>query len=113
MRSISRRPEDGTGIADHTAWLRATDGDFGRDVQTIKVKVTDVNEAPTITSGGAGELASYIVVESAFHHGNVITTIQATDPDKSDAPTYSIVLTFLIMAAVLAFRPQGLLGTRR
>ena len=29
------------------------------------------------------------------------------------APTYSIVLTFLIMAAVLAFRPQGLLGTRR
>ena len=26
------------------------------------------------------------------------------------APTYSIVLTFLIMAAVLAFRPQGLLG---
>ena len=29
------------------------------------------------------------------------------------APTYSIVLTFLIMAAVLAFRPQGLLGTGR
>ncbi|RZW01041.1 MAG: branched-chain amino acid ABC transporter permease, partial [Rhodobacteraceae bacterium] len=26
------------------------------------------------------------------------------------APTYSVVLTFLIMAAVLAFRPQGLLG---
>ena len=29
------------------------------------------------------------------------------------APTYSIVFTFLIMAAVLAFRPQGLLGARR
>jgi branched-chain amino acid transport system permease protein len=29
------------------------------------------------------------------------------------APTYSIVFTFLIMAAVLAFRPQGLLGSRR
>jgi branched-chain amino acid transport system permease protein len=28
------------------------------------------------------------------------------------APTYSVVLTFLIMAAVLAFRPQGLLGAR-
>jgi branched-chain amino acid transport system permease protein len=28
-------------------------------------------------------------------------------------PTYSVVLTFLIMAAVLAFRPQGLLGERR
>ncbi|MDK3074630.1 branched-chain amino acid ABC transporter permease [Sedimentitalea sp. JM2-8] len=26
------------------------------------------------------------------------------------APTYSVVFTFLIMAAVLAFRPQGLLG---
>ncbi|MEO1089785.1 MAG: branched-chain amino acid ABC transporter permease [Pseudomonadota bacterium] len=28
------------------------------------------------------------------------------------APTYSVVFTFLIMAAVLAFRPQGLLGVR-
>jgi len=29
------------------------------------------------------------------------------------APTYSVVFTFLIMAAVLAFRPQGLLGETR
>jgi len=29
------------------------------------------------------------------------------------APTYSVVFTFLIMAAVLAFRPQGLLGEQR
>ncbi|WP_270936979.1 branched-chain amino acid ABC transporter permease [Falsiroseomonas oryzae] len=29
------------------------------------------------------------------------------------APTYSVVFTFLIMALVLAFRPQGLLGSRR
>ena len=29
------------------------------------------------------------------------------------APTYSVVFTFLIMAVVLAFRPQGLLGARR
>ncbi len=29
------------------------------------------------------------------------------------APTYSVVFTFLIMAAVLAFRPQGLLGAQR
>jgi branched-chain amino acid transport system permease protein len=29
------------------------------------------------------------------------------------APTYSVVFTFLIMAVVLAFRPQGLLGVRR
>jgi branched-chain amino acid transport system permease protein len=29
------------------------------------------------------------------------------------APTYSVVFTFLIMAIVLAFRPQGLLGARR
>jgi len=28
-------------------------------------------------------------------------------------PTYSVVLTFLIMVVVLAFRPQGLLGERR
>lgn len=27
-------------------------------------------------------------------------------------PTYAVVLTFLIMAAVLAFRPQGLMGRR-
>ena len=29
------------------------------------------------------------------------------------APTYSVVFTFLIMAGVLAFRPQGLLGRAR
>jgi branched-chain amino acid transport system permease protein len=29
------------------------------------------------------------------------------------APTYSVVFTFLIMVVVLAFRPQGLLGTGR
>lgn len=29
------------------------------------------------------------------------------------APTYSVVFTFLIMAAVLAFRPEGMFGTRR
>lgn len=29
------------------------------------------------------------------------------------APTYSVVFTFLIMVAVLAFRPQGLLGRTR
>jgi branched-chain amino acid transport system permease protein len=29
------------------------------------------------------------------------------------APTYSVVFTFLIMAVVLAFRPQGLLGSGR
>jgi branched-chain amino acid transport system permease protein len=29
------------------------------------------------------------------------------------APTYSVVFTFLIMALVLAFRPQGLIGNRR
>jgi branched-chain amino acid transport system permease protein len=29
------------------------------------------------------------------------------------APTYSVVFTFLIMAVVLAFRPQGLFGARR
>ena len=28
------------------------------------------------------------------------------------APTYSVVFTFVIMALVLAFRPQGLLGRR-
>jgi branched-chain amino acid transport system permease protein len=29
------------------------------------------------------------------------------------APTYSVVFTFLIMAAVLAFRPEGFFGARR
>ena len=28
------------------------------------------------------------------------------------APTYSVVFTFVIMAVVLAFRPQGILGRR-
>ena len=29
------------------------------------------------------------------------------------APTYSVVFTFLIMALVLAFRPQGILGKKQ
>ena len=28
-------------------------------------------------------------------------------------PTYAVVVTFLIMVAVLAFRPQGLMGVKR
>jgi branched-chain amino acid transport system permease protein len=28
-------------------------------------------------------------------------------------PTYAVILTFLIMVVVLAFRPQGIMGARR
>jgi len=86
------KPADSNHDGLYEVNVGVSDGDFGRDTQTIKVKVTDINEAPTITSGGAGEFASYVVIESALHHDrNVITTIQAIDPDKSDALTYSIV----------------------
>ncbi|MGL4243382.1 MAG: branched-chain amino acid ABC transporter permease [Beijerinckiaceae bacterium] len=55
--------------------------------------------------GGMGSIAGAAV-------GSLIIGI-AEQVGLAYAPTYSVVFTFLIMAAVLAFRPQGLFGSRR
>src|SRR5262249_49156071 len=54
--------------------------------QQIAVTVTDVNEAPTITSNGAGPAASVSVAENT----SIITTVTATDPDAGASVAYSL-----------------------
>ena len=56
------------------------------DVQAIAVTVTDVNEAPVITSNGAGATASISVLENQ----TAVTTVTSTDVDASATATYSI-----------------------
>jgi len=66
--------------------VRASDGSLDDD-QTITVTVTNANEAPTITSNGAGPTAAVSVAENT----TAVTTVAATDPDAGPAPTFSIV----------------------
>jgi outer membrane protein OmpA-like peptidoglycan-associated protein len=54
--------------------------------QTIYVTVTDVNEAPVITSNGAGSTAAISVTETA----TAVTTVTSSDVDSVTSPTYSI-----------------------
>ena len=51
------------------------------------LSVTDVNEAPTITSNGGGDIAAVSVEENR----TAVTTVTATDPDAGATQTYSIV----------------------
>jgi Ca2+-binding RTX toxin-like protein len=57
------------------------------DTIDYTLAITDVNEAPVITSGGGGALASVSVNEGA----NAVTTIVASDPEGRPI-SYSIVL---------------------
>ncbi|MEZ5477275.1 MAG: cadherin domain-containing protein [Thiolinea sp.] len=61
------------------------DSNGGTDVQALSITVTDVNEAPVITSDGGGNTAALDVAENT----TAITTVIATDVD-GDTLTYSI-----------------------
>ncbi|PTS84480.1 hypothetical protein DBR17_07975 [Sphingomonas sp. HMWF008] len=65
--------------------VRASDGVLA-SAQSIAVTITNVNEAPVITSNGAGDTASISVLENA----TAVTTVTSTDPEGS-ARTYSIL----------------------
>ena len=56
------------------------------DAQAISVTVTDVNEAPVITSNGGGPTASIIIGENS----TAVTTVVGSDPDASTTLSYSI-----------------------
>ena len=56
------------------------------DVQDIAVTVTNVNEAPVITSNGAGATASISFAENQ----TAVTTVTSTDVDASATATYTI-----------------------
>jgi Ca2+-binding RTX toxin-like protein len=56
------------------------------DTQAIAVTVTNVNEAPVITSNGGGDAAAVSVAENS----TAVTTVTATDPDAGAALTFSL-----------------------
>jgi hypothetical protein len=66
--------------------LQVTDAG-GLTYQTAKVvAVSDINEAPSITSNGSGASASVVVSENT----SAVTTVTASDPDLGSVLTYSI-----------------------
>ena len=54
---------------------------------TDSVTVTDVNEAPVITSNGGGDTAAVSIAENT----TAVTTVTATDPDVGQTLSYSII----------------------
>jgi hypothetical protein len=67
--------------------VQVSDGLGGTDMQAIAVTITNVNEAPVITSNGGGATASISRAES----GTSVTTVTSTDPDAGATTTFSII----------------------
>jgi VCBS repeat-containing protein len=63
------------------------DGHGGTATQNETFTILGSNEAPTISSGGGGSAATYIINEDT----RFITDVTATDPDRGDHVTYSIL----------------------
>ena len=67
--------------------VEVSDGNGGADAQAISVTVTDVNDAPVITSDGGGATA----VVNAAENQTSVTTVTATDADvPADTLTFAI-----------------------
>jgi len=77
-------PSDKNGDGDYEVIVQVNDGEL-TDSQKITLTVTDVNDAPVITSNGGGETAIVEVEENT----TAVTTVTATDED-GDALTYAI-----------------------
>ena len=67
--------------------VRVTDNTAAIDEQTITVNITNVNEAPVITSNGGGAAATIQVDENT----TAVTTVTSTDVDAGATATYSII----------------------
>ncbi len=67
--------------------VRATDAVGLTYDETFTITVSDVDEAPTITSDGGGAVAAVSVAENS----TAVTTVTATDSDAGTTLTYSIV----------------------
>jgi hypothetical protein len=65
--------------------VQVADGNGGTDTQAISVTVTNVNEAPAISSNGGGATAALSLAEN----GSAVTTVAAGDADSSPL-VYSI-----------------------
>jgi hypothetical protein len=79
-------PTDADGNNSYIVQVRVSDGSL-TDTQTITVNVTNVNEAPVITSNGGGDTATVSVAENL----TTVTTVTSADPDAGTTFTYSIV----------------------
>ena len=77
-------PADADGDNVYEVVVSASDGSLV-DTQAVSVSVSNVNEAPQITSGGGGNTAVYTVNENT----TAVSTITSTDPEGG-ARTYSI-----------------------
>jgi len=64
--------------------IKATDSGGLSDTQAIAVKVTNVNDAPVISSKGTGTIVAVMA-----ENGKAVTTAKAADPEKT-AITWSI-----------------------
>jgi len=78
-------PTDADGNNTYVVEVTVDDGNGGTDGQTLTVSVTDVNEAPVITSNGGGATATVNVAENS----SAVTWVEAID-DEGDSLTYSI-----------------------
>jgi hypothetical protein len=78
-------PTDANANNVYEVTVQVSDGSL-TDTQAISVTVTNVNEAPVVTSNGAGNSASVNVAENE----TAVTTVTATDPDSPTTFTYSL-----------------------
>jgi hypothetical protein len=80
-------PADAGANNVYDVMVQVSDGNGGADTQAIAVTVTDANDAPVITSDGAGPTAAV----NAAENQTAVTTVRATDIDvPADTLTYSI-----------------------
>jgi CSLREA domain-containing protein len=61
----------------YNVFVQVSDGNGGTDSQAIAITVTDINDAPVISSNGGGATAMVSVVENS----TTVTTVAATDED--------------------------------
>ena len=79
-------PADAGGNNVYDVIVQVADGNGGIDTQAIAITVTNVNEAPVITSDGGGATATL----NAAENQTAVTTVTSSDVDGG-APTYSII----------------------
>src|SRR4029079_12944516 len=101
-------PTDANGNNVYDVIVRASDPAGNAPSQAIAVTVTNVNEAPVITSDGGGDTASISLTENS---SNSVTTVTAIDPDIGQTLSYSITggadaAKFIIVGGQLRFAPE-------
>ncbi len=80
-------PVDGDGQNTYDVVVQVSDGLGGIASQAITVRITDVNEAPVITSNGGGASIGLARPENTV----IVTDVDATDVDAGAVLTYAII----------------------